>query len=54
VGDLLVLHDTRAYGASMSSNFNSTPLAAEVVFERGMRTTGASTADVAPTDRTRA
>jgi diaminopimelate decarboxylase len=38
VGDLLVLHDTGAYGASMSSNFNSTPLAAEVVIEGGRAT----------------
>ena len=33
VGDLLVLHDARAYGASMSSNYNSRPLAAEVLVE---------------------
>ncbi|AOW14338.1 diaminopimelate decarboxylase [Hydrogenophaga crassostreae] len=31
VGDLLVLHDAGAYGASMSSNYNSRPLAAEVL-----------------------
>ncbi|GGY13000.1 diaminopimelate decarboxylase [Paludibacterium paludis] len=31
VGDLLVLHDTGAYGASMSSNYNSRPLIAEVL-----------------------
>ncbi len=31
VGDLLVIHDTGAYGASMSSNYNSRPLAAEVL-----------------------
>jgi diaminopimelate decarboxylase len=31
VGDLLVLHDTGAYGASMSSNYNSRPLIAEVM-----------------------
>ncbi|MDO6387609.1 diaminopimelate decarboxylase [Uliginosibacterium sp. 31-12] len=33
VGDLLVLHDTGAYGASMSSNYNSRPLIAEVLLE---------------------
>jgi diaminopimelate decarboxylase len=33
VGDLLVLHDTGAYGASMSSNFNSRPLAPEVLVD---------------------
>ena len=33
VGDLLVLHDAGAYGASMSSNYNSRPLAAEVLVE---------------------
>ena len=35
VGDLLVLHDTGAYGASMSSNYNSRPLLPEVLFENG-------------------
>ncbi len=35
VGDLLVLHDTGAYGASMSSNYNSRPLIAEVLLEGG-------------------
>ncbi|MGF6640035.1 diaminopimelate decarboxylase [Paraburkholderia sp. MM6662-R1] len=35
VGDLLVFHDTGAYGASMSSNYNSRPLAPEVLIERG-------------------
>jgi diaminopimelate decarboxylase len=35
VGDLLVIHDTGAYGASMSSNYNSRPLAAEVLIEDG-------------------
>lgn len=34
VGDLLVLHDTGAYGASMSSNYNSRPLIAEVLLDR--------------------
>ncbi|WMX45981.1 diaminopimelate decarboxylase [Streptomyces roseicoloratus] len=31
VGDLVVFHDTGAYGASMSSTYNSRPLAAEVL-----------------------
>ncbi|HEY5801769.1 MAG TPA: diaminopimelate decarboxylase [Burkholderiaceae bacterium] len=35
VGDLLVFHDTGAYGASMSSNYNSRPLIAEVLLENG-------------------
>ncbi|MGT8857152.1 diaminopimelate decarboxylase [Enterobacter sp.] len=34
-GDYLVLHDTGAYGASMSSNYNSRPLLPEVLFDRG-------------------
>ncbi|MCV2421441.1 diaminopimelate decarboxylase [Paucibacter sp. DJ2R-2] len=33
VGDVLVIHDTGAYGASMSSNYNSRPLAAEVLVD---------------------
>jgi diaminopimelate decarboxylase len=33
VGDLLVIHDAGAYGASMSSNYNSRPLAPEVLVE---------------------
>ncbi|MEC5207864.1 diaminopimelate decarboxylase [Vogesella perlucida] len=33
VGDLLVFHDTGAYGASMSSNYNSRPLIAEVLVD---------------------
>ena len=33
VGDLLILHDTGAYGASMSSNYNSRPLIAEVLID---------------------
>ena len=33
VGDLLVIHNTGAYGASMSSNYNSRPLAAEVLVD---------------------
>ena len=35
VGDLLVLHDTGAYGASMSSNYNTRPLIPEVLIEHG-------------------
>ncbi|MHB9796206.1 diaminopimelate decarboxylase [Pseudomonas sp. MT3] len=33
VGDLLLIHDTGAYGASMSSNYNSRPLIAEVLLD---------------------
>jgi diaminopimelate decarboxylase len=33
VGDLLVIHDAGAYGASMSSNYNSRPLIAEVLVD---------------------
>jgi diaminopimelate decarboxylase len=36
VGDWLVLHDTGAYGASMSSNYNTRPLIAEVLVEDGV------------------
>jgi len=35
VGDYLVFHDTGAYGASMSSNYNTRPLLPEVLFENG-------------------
>lgn len=35
VGDFIVFHDTGAYGASMSSNYNSRPLAPEVLLESG-------------------
>ncbi len=35
VGDLLVFHDAGAYGSSMSGNYNSRPLAAEVLLEGG-------------------
>jgi diaminopimelate decarboxylase len=35
VGDLLVVHDTGAYGASMSSNYNTRPLIPEVLLENG-------------------
>jgi diaminopimelate decarboxylase len=34
-GDYLVFHDTGAYGASMSSNYNSRPLIPEVLFDGG-------------------
>jgi diaminopimelate decarboxylase len=33
IGDLLVFHDTGAYGASMSSNYNSRPLIPEVLID---------------------
>jgi diaminopimelate decarboxylase len=33
VEDLLVIHDAGAYGASMSSNYNSRPLLPEVLVE---------------------
>lgn len=35
VGDLVVIHDAGAYGASMASNYNSRPLAAEVLIDQG-------------------
>ncbi len=35
VGDLLVLHDAGAYAASMASNYNTRPLAPEVLIEDG-------------------
>jgi len=35
VGDYLVFHDAGAYGASMSSNYNSRPLLAEILVEAG-------------------
>ena len=35
VGDLLAFHDTGAYGASMSSNYNSRPLIPEVLVDGG-------------------
>ncbi|MXP56674.1 diaminopimelate decarboxylase [Pantoea sp. Mhis] len=34
VGDYLVFHDTGAYGASMSSNYNTRPLIPEILFEK--------------------
>ncbi len=36
VGDLLVFEDAGAYGASMSSNYNTRPLAAEVLVDGGV------------------
>ncbi|ABM60459.1 diaminopimelate decarboxylase [Verminephrobacter eiseniae] len=33
VGDLLLIHDTGAYGATMSSNYNTRPLSAEALVE---------------------
>lgn len=38
VGDFAILRDTGAYGASMSSNYNSRPLAPEVMLDGGMLT----------------
>jgi diaminopimelate decarboxylase len=35
VGDFAILRDTGAYGATMSSNYNSRPLAAEVMLDGG-------------------
>lgn len=35
VGDLLVIHCVGAYGFSMASNYNSSPLAAEILISRG-------------------
>ncbi len=35
VGDLAIFRDAGAYGASMSSNYNSRPLAAEVLLDNG-------------------
>ena len=35
VGDLLVIHDTGAYGSAMSSNYNSRLLAPEILWEKG-------------------
>ena len=34
-GDLLMIRTTGAYGASMASTYNSRPLAAEVLLDRG-------------------
>lgn len=36
VGDLAILRDTGAYGATMSSNYNSRPLAPEVLLDAGV------------------
>jgi diaminopimelate decarboxylase len=35
VGDLVVLHDAGAYGSAMASNYNTHPLAPEVLLEAG-------------------
>jgi diaminopimelate decarboxylase len=35
VGDLLVIENAGAYGFSMGSNYNSKPLAAEIVIHQG-------------------
>ncbi|VEB44985.1 Diaminopimelate decarboxylase [Chromobacterium violaceum] len=35
VGDLMVFHDAGAYGATMSSNYNSRPLLAEALVDGG-------------------
>src|SRR5262249_59622776 len=35
VGDLVVIHDAGAYAASMASNYNTRPLAPELLLERG-------------------
>lgn len=35
VGDYLIFHDTGAYGASMSSNYNTRPLLPEILLENG-------------------
>jgi len=35
IGDLFVFHDTGAYGASMSSNYNSRPLIPEILVDAG-------------------
>ncbi|WP_343182420.1 diaminopimelate decarboxylase [Buchnera aphidicola] len=36
IGDYLVFHNTGAYGATMSSNYNSKPLIPEVLFENNI------------------
>lgn len=36
VGDLLVIHDAGAYGAAMSSNYNTRPLAPEILITDGV------------------
>jgi diaminopimelate decarboxylase len=33
VGDLVIFHDAGAYGAAMGSNYNSRPLAPEVLVD---------------------
>ncbi|QJC32253.1 diaminopimelate decarboxylase [Enterobacteriaceae endosymbiont of Donacia versicolorea] len=36
IGDYLIFHDTGAYGASMSSNYNSRPLIPEILIENNI------------------
>ncbi|CAL4324301.1 Diaminopimelate decarboxylase [Buchnera aphidicola (Eriosoma lanigerum)] len=36
IGDYIIFHDTGAYGASMSSNYNSRPLIPEIILENGI------------------
>jgi len=36
VGDFVVLHDAGAYGASQASNYNTRPLAPEILLENGV------------------
>lgn len=35
IGDYIIFHDTGAYGASMSSNYNTRPLIPEILLENG-------------------
>ncbi|MNL88961.1 Diaminopimelate decarboxylase [compost metagenome] len=35
IGDVMVFHNAGAYGSSMSSNYNSRPLAPEVLLDKG-------------------
>lgn len=35
-GDYIIIHDTGAYGASMSSNYNSKPLIPEILYEKNI------------------
>ncbi|QCI19454.1 diaminopimelate decarboxylase [Buchnera aphidicola] len=35
IGDIIIFHDTGAYGSSMSSNYNSRPLIPEILFNSG-------------------
>jgi diaminopimelate decarboxylase len=38
IGDFLIFHDTGAYGASMSSNYNTRPLIQEILLEKNNST----------------